>query len=37
LAAALKVRHRFAGKTVVAILSGGNLDLSRLSEILATA
>jgi threonine dehydratase len=37
LAAALKERQRFAGKTVVAILSGGNLDLSRLPEILATA
>jgi threonine dehydratase len=35
LAAALKERHRFAGKTVVAILSGGNLDLSRLPDILA--
>ena len=35
LAAAFKDRHRFAGKTVVGILSGGNLDLSRLPEILA--
>lgn len=37
LAAAWKERNRFAGKTVVAILSGGNLDLSRLPEILAQA
>jgi threonine dehydratase len=35
LAAAWKQRHRFAGKSVVGILSGGNLDLSRLPEILA--
>ena len=35
LAAAFKDRHRFADKTVVGILSGGNLDLSRLPEILA--
>jgi threonine dehydratase len=35
LAAAWKERHRFAGKTVVAILSGGNLDLSCLPAILA--
>jgi threonine dehydratase len=35
LAAAWKERRRFADKTVVGILSGGNLDLSRLPEILA--
>ena len=28
-------RERWAGKTVVAIVSGGNLDLGRLPEILA--
>lgn len=37
VAAAFKERHRLAGKTVVAILSGGNLDASRLREILADA
>ena len=37
LAAAFKERDRFAGKTVVAILSGGNLDVSRLRQILAEA
>ena len=35
LAAAWKERHRFAGKTVVGILSGGNLNLSQLPQILA--
>ncbi len=35
LAGAIKTRERWAGKTVVAIVSGGNLDLSRLPEILA--
>lgn len=35
LAGAIKTRDRWAGKTVVAIVSGGNLDLSRLPEILA--
>jgi threonine dehydratase len=35
LASAIKTRERWAGKTVVAIVSGGNLDLSRLPEILA--
>ena len=32
LAAAWKERQRLAGKTVVGILSGGNLDLSQLPE-----
>ena len=32
---AIKTRERWAGKTVVAIVSGGNLDLGRLPEILA--
>lgn len=36
LAAALKYREQFAGKTVVGILSGGNLDLARMPEILAS-
>jgi len=35
LAAALQHRERFAGQTVVAILSGGNLDLQQLPSILA--
>jgi threonine dehydratase len=35
VAAALKLRHVLAGKTVVAILSGGNLDLSQLPQILS--
>jgi threonine dehydratase len=33
-AAALKLRDRLAGKTVVGILSGGNLDLRELQRIL---
>ncbi len=37
LAAAWKERHRFARKTVVGILSGGNLDLSQLPQILAAS
>jgi threonine dehydratase len=35
-AAAFQQRDRFAGKTVVGILSGGNLDLSELPAILAS-
>lgn len=35
LAAAYKYRDRFAGRTVVGILSGGNLDLAQLPAILA--
>jgi threonine dehydratase len=35
MAAALKTRGRWAGQTVVGIISGGNLDLSKLPEILA--
>lgn len=34
LAALWRNRERFAGKRVVAVLSGGNLDLARLPEIL---
>ena len=34
LAAILKNKNRFQGKTVVAILSGGNLNLAELPEIL---
>lgn len=34
VAAALQQRERFAGQKVVAVLSGGNLDLARLPEIL---
>ena len=36
VAAAMTHRTQFDGKKVVAILSGGNLDLSRLPRILAT-
>lgn len=36
LAALWKHRERFAGKQVVAILSGGNLDLAQLPSILQT-
>jgi threonine dehydratase len=35
LAAAYRYRERFAGKTVVGVLSGGNLDLAELPRILA--
>jgi threonine dehydratase len=35
MAAALKTRDRWSGKKVVAIISGGNLNLSQLPEILA--
>jgi threonine dehydratase len=35
LAAALKTRERWSGQTVVGILSGGNLNLNQLPEILA--
>jgi threonine dehydratase len=35
-AAALQLRERFAGKTVVGVLSGGNLDVRQLGQILAT-
>jgi threonine dehydratase len=34
-AAALQLRERLAGKTVVGVLSGGNLDLRELGRILA--
>ena len=35
LAAAWQARERFAGKNVVCVLSGGNLDIARLPQILA--
>ncbi|HET6323617.1 MAG TPA: threonine dehydratase [Planctomycetaceae bacterium] len=35
MAAAFKTRERWAGQTVVCIISGGNLNLSQLPEILA--
>ncbi|GAB4150426.1 MAG: threonine dehydratase [Planctomycetaceae bacterium] len=35
LAAAYQQRERFAGKTVVGVMSGGNLDLNELPAILA--
>src|SRR5262245_18055380 len=35
-AAALKLRDQLAGKTVVGVLSGGNLDLRELKRILAS-
>jgi threonine dehydratase len=34
-AAAFQLRERLAGKTVVGVLSGGNLDLRELARILA--
>ena len=37
LAAAYRARHRFAGQRVVAVLSGGNLDMNELPSILAQA
>ena len=37
LAAAYRERSRFAGKTVVGVLSGGNLDLAQLPQILSLA
>jgi threonine dehydratase len=36
-AAAVKLRERLAGKTVVGVLSGGNLDLRELAAILSDA
>jgi threonine dehydratase len=36
-AAALRLRHQFAGKTVVGVLSGGNLDLRELGRLLGGA
>jgi threonine dehydratase len=36
VAAAWKCKERFAGKRVVAVLSGGNLDLAQLPAILET-
>jgi len=36
-AAALQMRERLAGKTVVGVLSGGNLDLRELARLLAHA
>jgi threonine dehydratase len=35
MAAALKTRDQWSGKTVVGIISGGNLNLTHLPEILA--
>jgi threonine dehydratase len=37
LAAVVKTREQWAGKTVVGILSGGNLNLAQLPEILAAS
>jgi threonine dehydratase len=37
LAAAVQMRQQLAGKTVVGVLSGGNLDLRELSRVLAPA
>lgn len=37
LAAAMKLRERLAGKTVVCVMSGGNLDAATLMRVLATA
>ena len=35
LAAALKLRHRLAGKNVVLVMTGGNLSIDRLRKLLA--
>lgn len=35
LAAALKLRHRLAGKNVVMVMTGGNLSIDRLRRLLA--
>jgi threonine dehydratase len=37
LAAAMKLRDRLAGKTVVCVMSGGNVDAATLRRVLATA
>ena len=37
LAAAYKIRDRLAGKKVVAVMTGGNLNMARLSPVLADA
>ena len=37
LAAAMQMRERLAGKTVVGVLSGGNLDLRELASILTSS
>jgi len=37
LAAAMKLRDRLAGKTVVCVMSGGNIDAATLRRVLATA
>ena len=37
LAAAMKLRDRLAGKTVVCVMSGGNVDAGTLRRVLATA
>jgi threonine dehydratase len=33
----MKLRNRLAGKTVVCVMSGGNLDAATLRRVLATA
>jgi threonine dehydratase len=37
LAAAMKLRDRLAGKTVVCVMSGGNIDAATLRKVLVTA
>ena len=37
LAAAMKLRNRLAGKTVVCVMSGGNIDAATLRKVLVTA
>jgi threonine dehydratase len=37
LAAALRLRERLAGKTVVLVQSGGNISLAQLRELLERA
>jgi threonine dehydratase len=36
LAAAFKIRERLAGKKVVAVMTGGNLNLARLAQVLGS-
>ncbi len=37
LAAALKIKERLKGKTVVLALTGGNISMERLKEILSSS
>ncbi len=37
LAAALKIKERLKGKTVALVLTGGNISMERLKEILSSS